>query len=242
MRLGSIPYAFDRMTHRLRLLLHPVPDHRSRDTSLRYTDILFGFVIRELFLRLQNWSQIDFSVRWHLVVGTALVIGSWIGYRRSLNRSTYEVKFFNLPLFRFLTDQLMLILYFRIAVLTRVDGSQVPPPAILAIDTLKLVLQVFVLYAVWDLLGIWMAKANLPSLAGEKAKPRYPVVRDDQKTDDHARSDWAGLWITVLSGGGFLALWFSLDRLDSNWVFVIATALLLAYRWAKEVRTSWRLG
>ena len=44
------------------------------------------------------------------------MLGSWIGFRRSLNRTTYEVKFFNLPLFRFLMDQLMVILYFRIAV------------------------------------------------------------------------------------------------------------------------------
>src|SRR6266404_5018759 len=110
------------MNARFRVALHPVPEPERFDTSLRYTDILFGFVIRELFLRIKNWPQLSGDVHWHLIVGTTLVLGSWIGFRRSLNRSVYQVKFFNLPLFRFIMDQLMLILYFRIAVLTSADG------------------------------------------------------------------------------------------------------------------------
>ena len=93
------------MSPRWRVALHPIPQVGRIDTSLRYTDILFGFVIRELFLRLQNWPDLTAAVRWHLIVGTTLVLGSWIGYRRSLNRSSYEVKFFNLPLARFIVDQ-----------------------------------------------------------------------------------------------------------------------------------------
>ena len=72
------------MNPRWRAALHPVPEVGRIDTSLRYTDILFGFVIRELFLRLQNWPNLTAAVQWHLIVGTTLVLGSWIGYRRSL--------------------------------------------------------------------------------------------------------------------------------------------------------------
>jgi hypothetical protein len=142
------------MCPRARVMLHPVPEVGRIDTSLRYTDILFGFVIRELFLRLQNWPDLDAAVQWHLIVGTTLVLGSWIGYRRSLNRSSYEVKFFNLPLFRFVVDQGMLVLYFRIAVLTNVDRTNLPTASVLAADTTKFVMYVFFLYVVWDLLGI----------------------------------------------------------------------------------------
>lgn len=131
------------MNARLRLVLHPPPQPGQVDTSLRYTDILFGFVIRELFLRIQNWFQLDAAVRSHLIVGATLVLGSWIGYRRSLNRSSYEVKFFNLPLFRFILDQLMLILYFRIAVLTS-GGTESRAPSVLATETIELVFLVFV--------------------------------------------------------------------------------------------------
>ena len=108
----------------LRIALSPPPEDEERDTGLRFTDILFGFVIRELFIRLQHWSQLAWFVRWQLIAATALVLGSWIGFRRSLNRPTYQLKFFNLPLVRFFVDQLMLILYFRIATLTPDDPQR----------------------------------------------------------------------------------------------------------------------
>src|SRR5207247_10481826 len=127
------------------------------DTRLLYTDILVVFVLRALFLRLQNWSHQNGATRWHLGVAAALVLGSWIGYRRSLNRTSYEVKFFNLPLFRFLMDQLMVILYFRTAVLTDIEGKSLLTAAELATTTIELLLMIFLLYVVWDLLGIWLA-------------------------------------------------------------------------------------
>ena len=75
--------------------LHPVPEPEKFDTGLRYTDILFGFVIRELFLRLQNWAHIDQAIKFHLIAGATLILGSWIGFRRSLYRTGYQIKFFN---------------------------------------------------------------------------------------------------------------------------------------------------
>jgi hypothetical protein len=56
------------------------------ETGLRFTDILFGFVISQLFVRIEEWEHIPTYIRWQLVVGTVLVLGSWIGFRRSLNR------------------------------------------------------------------------------------------------------------------------------------------------------------
>ncbi len=227
------------MKARIRVALCPVPEPGRVDTSLRYTDILFGFVIRELFLRLQNWSQLDSGVRWHLIVGTTLVLGSWIGFRRSLNRTTYEVKFFNLPLFRFLIDQLMLILYFRIAVLTNVGGSDLPTAGALTTNTIKLVMYVFVLYAVWDLLGIWMAEVKAPAGSSGK-KPRYPALKDGKMTDDWQRADWAGFSITASGLAVLMVLWLTAGAPNPNCLSLATVVLLLAYRLAKETRTSWR--
>lgn len=225
------------MKERIRVLLCPPPEPGRVETGLRFTDILFGFVIRELFLRLQNWSQLDSYVRWHLVVGATLVLGSWIGFRRSLNRTTYEVKFFNLPLFRFLMDQLMVILYFRIAVLTDIERKSFPTAHELATTTIELLVSVFLLYVVWDVLGIWMAKARAPAKANG-VKPRYPVVRDGKMTGEQQPADYAGLAISAVS----LAL-FGITRCffaTPSSQFVAAVIILLAYRAAKEVRTSWR--
>ena len=45
------------MSRRLRLALRPPAAVGQVDTGLRFTDVLFGFVIRDLFLRLEDWSQ-----------------------------------------------------------------------------------------------------------------------------------------------------------------------------------------
>jgi hypothetical protein len=94
----------------IRVALSPPAAFDRRDTGLRFTDILFGFVIREIFVRLQEWSELDAIVKWQLVASSMLVLGSWIGFRRSLNRSDYQPKFVNLPFLRFVIDQLMIIL------------------------------------------------------------------------------------------------------------------------------------
>jgi hypothetical protein len=61
---------------RLRLVISPPAEVSKRDTGLRFTDILFGFVISQLFVRLQNWGLLDWYVRLQLITGTALVLGS----------------------------------------------------------------------------------------------------------------------------------------------------------------------
>jgi hypothetical protein len=231
----------------LEIALHPIPEPEKFDTGLRYTDILFGFVIRELFLRLQNWPNLDPVVRWHLVAGTTLVLGSWIGFRRSLYRPRYQLKFVNLPLIRFLLDQLMLILYFRIAVLTPApDAATVlssDPEAVLnlAQDTNRLVLYVFGLYVLWDVLGIWMVMAKT-KIAGN-SKPRYPVVdpKDSTMTDKEQAINGKGVWITVFCLVFLGALAFFADCLAPSCLLLATTALLVAYRWSKEIRTSSQL-
>lgn len=223
-----------------RLAFHPVPEIGRRDTSLRYTDILFGFVIRELFLRLQNWSQLDHVVKWHLMTATVLVLGSWIGYRRSLNRSSYEVKFFNLPFWRFVVDQFMLVVYFRMAVLTNILPTRGLDWPQLVLDTTRLTAFVFVSYWVWDLLGLWMAVAT--DSQGGVVRPRYPMVgADDEPTTSAVALDWIGFALTSAALGAVVALWL-LARWPNPWgVLPALIAVLLAYRWSKEMRTSWLL-
>jgi hypothetical protein len=236
------------------LMLHPKPELVRFDTSLRYTDILFGFVIREIFLRLQYWQNLNYFVLLHLSVSLALVLGSWIGYRRSLNRTSYEVKFFNLPFFRFLLDQGMLILYFQIAGLTSVDlgkpitgpnasAALTPDPQILVHNTMNLLVIIFILYLAWDLLGIWMAKARV------SGKPRYSDPRENfdketYKIKDDTKPQRADVQAVIITGA---ALVFFIILLILSWsamieprlIQIFAIILLLLYRLAKETKTSW---
>ena len=232
------------------LAVHPKPELVKFDTGLRYTDILFGFVIREIFLRLQNWQSLNRFILLQLAVSIALVLGSWIGYRRSLNRSSYEVKFFNLPFFRFILDQAMLILYFQVAGLTPLDLATVasgPDPNALAQSTIQLLVLIFGLYLVWDFLGIRMANSK------DSGRPRYPDTRDNVDKDTNTikdpskppDKDWHAFGIT----GGVLALLALLYVLmrpgcalagRSILPFAIAIVLLVLYRFIKEIKTSWR--
>jgi hypothetical protein len=230
------------MNNRLRLAFHPPATIEHADTSLRYTDILFGFVIRELFLRLQNFAQLNSGVRWHLIVGITLVLGSWIGFRRSVNRTTYDVKFFNLPLFRFLLDQAMLILYFRIAVLTNQDGTNLPTDSVLAANTVRFVMYVFVLYVAWDFLAIRMAKAREPAKKAGETEPIYASLRDGKITEPKEEQpiNWLGFFISVSILAILAVLCLINGKLDPNCLFLAIFLLLLAYRMAKEIRTSWQ--
>jgi hypothetical protein len=230
----------------VRAMLFPPPEVGRASTGLTFTDILFGFVISQLFVRLQNWGEIPSYIRWHLIVGATLVLGSWIGFRRSRHRSEYELKFFNLPLFRFILDQFMVVLYFRVAVLTPVTDPQTIPAAELAVSTIALLVYVFGLYVLWDLFGIWMARAKLPKGAGDE-RPRYPRVTNDGRPSDEADSpNWVGFWISLVVLALLVVLWLVTEaaepnRLDPARHLIPAVVLLILYRTAKEVRTSWRL-
>jgi hypothetical protein len=229
----------------LQRILHPTPEPDRTDTSLRYTDILFGFVIRELFLRLQHSPDLTWPLRLQLVAATSLVLGSWIGFRRSANRPAYVVKFFNLPFSRFLLDQLMLILYFRVATLVPEVKDQAktttPSGDVLASATTSLIVWIFVLYILWDLLGIWTANAT-----DSLGKPRYTKVTFDPaqgrniKGEEKQKADWVGTCITFSFLVMFLCLRLTVDCLIPCATFVVITLLLLLYRWVKETRTTWQ--
>ena len=212
------------------------------DTGLRFTDILFGFVISELFFRLQDWGALPWFVRAQQIAGVTLVLGSWIGFRRSINRSSYELKFVNLPLLRFVLDQVMVLFYFRVAILTPRNPDVPVDPASLVHDTAQALVIVFALYLVWDLGGVWMAYAKDPE---ERRLARYPRVNEEgEKTEEFTSRNWSGLFISATFLGLLAALWLISDQISiaqtgATICFVIATVLLFAYRLSKEVRTSW---
>jgi hypothetical protein len=222
------------------------PSEPSRfDTGLTFTDILFGLVIAEIFMRLSNWGELPWINRWQLITATTLVLGSWIGFRRSRNRTRYELKFFNLPLGRFLLDQTMVLLYFRIATLTPTARPFHIDPMMLVKKTTLALLIIFGLYVFWDLGGIWMAKSPVSS---KPRNPRYPKIDEDTNKKllgMWSTVDWLGLPITfvaaVLTGALYAtASDGSVDKHEAEVLFILAIVVLLGYRYAKEVRSSYK--
>jgi hypothetical protein len=207
-----------------RALCPPASDDKA-NTSLTLTDILFGLVISQLFVRLPHWATLPTVARLQLVVGVTLVLGSWIGYRRSLNRSKYDVKFFNLQFFRFVIDQAMILFYFRIAILIPNSAHPHVAPGAVTQATIKAVWLVFLFYLAWDVGAIAMGLS-----------PKYPK----------ALTDWVGFAITVVFASAFTILYVwgtSGERLAGDGVtsrLALTIGLVLLYRWLKEVKTSWK--
>lgn len=225
-------------------VVSPPAEVSTHDTGLRFTDVLFGFVIREIFIRLQQWNQIDWVIRWQLIVAGLLVLGSFIGFRRSLNRSDYEVKFVNLPLLRFVLDQGMIVLYFKLSSLSGPSDKPLPRHAH-AVNLTRLtvgdLVWIFGLYLVWDFLGMCMAWAN--DHAEVAGMPKYPQVKEGKKVPDKRQdANWWGLVISILAMLLVVILKFMADRAshrhDALVVLVLAAAVLFAYRFFKEVRSS----
>jgi hypothetical protein len=202
-------------------VISPPAEQTQHDTGLRFTDILFGFVISQIFLRLQHWGHLSSVSRWQLICSTVLVLGSWIGFRRSLNRSEYELKFFNLPLFRFMLDQAMLVLYFRVATLTPLNPTKEVNVPQVTHDTVKALVFIFVLYLAWDLLGQVMAWLTKKYTASKR--------------------DLAAPFITALAlgGCGYLLHVVSAGSFNASMVLAVSTGILVAYRWLKEARSGW---
>ena len=215
-------------------------------TALTFTDVLFGFVIFELFTRIAHINTLAGYLQAQLILAATLVVASWIGFRTSLNRPKWEIKFINLPLARFLLDQAMVVLYFRVATLMPVPltgGLSFPQPGPLVHDTLIALLSIFVLYALWDVGAMWMA--NAPLLLRTES-PKYPKVdADDKRTTAKVRTDWPAFVITVVVLLMIAFTWLifpgtNLDQRTAMYIFIGLTVLLLLYRFAKQIKTTFR--
>src|SRR5271166_2575800 len=113
-------------------------------TSLTFTDVIFGLVISQIFIRAAALNTLSTAVDVHLALSLAVVLGSYIGYRASLKRSTYRLAFFNLPLLRFILDLFMIFLYYVLTITP--DETKNPlAPVHAQVDTLV----VFLIFAAY---------------------------------------------------------------------------------------------
>jgi hypothetical protein len=213
---------------KVKCALAPAPESDPHETGLTFTDILFGFVITQIFVRMQNWTDLSGYVRLQLLVSTALVLGSWIGFRQSLNRPAYKLRFFNLPLARFALDQLMILLYFRVAVLTpgSPDTGAIPveplTPSELTTDTLKVLSIVFALYLLWDLGGIWMGC----------------LKKYETSNRDLFAPAITSVFLVAILIVFHVASETDVDASSASWLLGVATVLLVGYRVAKDIRSA----
>jgi hypothetical protein len=204
------------------------PELDEANTGFSFIDVLFGFVIAELFSQLPGWRELSPVKVLHLIAGLILVLGSYVGYRKSRNQSHYKIFLFNLPLLRFLVDQGMLALYFGFAILGRHEAAN-SDITVVSIG-LDLLTGVFVLYVAWDLIGWRMS--NVGYVLGTPGKSKGSASQG---------YDWVRFMITALCCGAFLSLnwWFDESTISDACLLpteLMMVAVLIFYRWLKDVR------
>lgn len=213
-------------------------DRRKSDpagTGLRFTDVLFGFVFKEIFFRLADWSKIDGEganlVRVHLLLAAAVTIGSYVGFRKSTQRADPVLRFINLPMIRFVVDQAMVVMYFVLATRTSDDVAEIPgvSSGSWARDSIVAVIAVFVLYVVWDILSLLLERREYEGVNFRPSGlvisisftmllliPLALVPRDDASVGNGV----AGLIATIVIVIAYRVVkdnrkFFRLDRLDT---------------------------
>lgn len=220
----------------------PPSEISTAQTALTFTDILFGLVALELFRRLQNMFSLPGFAQWQLFTSAVLIVGSWIGFRRSRKRTRYEIKFFNLPLFCFVVDQVLVFFYFYVLTRIPLEPSASIDPEALTHDTLLALCLIFALYVCWDGLSILIAKAKDHS--GPSIVPKYPKVdAESRKTDQFDDPDFVGLGISGAALILFLGLFViachaEISEASAKTYFGLALFFLLLYRHAKEINTT----
>jgi hypothetical protein len=186
-------------------------------TSLTFTDVIFGLVFTQIFVRASSLGGLPPAVNVHLALSLVVAAGSYIGYRGSLKRGTYKLAFFNLPLLRFTLDLFMIFLYYVLAVTPHVTKNK-PILVHARMDSLVIFL-IFAAYLVWDLVSKVMSDHNYTQIT-------YKGIR--------TAVTLAGL---VAAGVIVVVAWMAGSPLNQHLAIGVDVALLVVmilYRYVKD--------
>jgi hypothetical protein len=212
----------------------------TNDTSLRFTDVLFGFALREVVLRLVKWEQLNVASRIHLLLTTLVILGSYVGFRNSQKRGRFKLRFLNLATMRFVLDQAMVFLYFLLALYISLDkdpatGQLSPSPAAaLSRFDARVIVAIFALYFVWDLISHWMARCGRYFIS--KGDPNAEPTTSDLRLQ-------APMYRTVVTGAA-LAIACALMLVSeyaepkgsaATWLIAAMAGLAVTYRLTKDM-------
>lgn len=190
---------------------------------MSFVDVLFALVVARVLEPFANTDELTGPGVAHLIVAGVLTLTSWIEYHNSLNRPRYFIRFPNLPLFQFLLDIGMVVVYWLVASSGESElagPSSVPSARPEAIG----VLVAFVLYALWDLVALEIRR-----------NVAYIKRPESEDVPSRRRVTWVCLGAAaVLAAVAFLtddgpAMAYSLD--------VALVVLLIGFRFAKEYWT-----
>ena len=205
------------------------PEEADESVVLAFVSILFGVVAGLIMSDLADQLEVVFdggrNARdervWHLLVGAALTILSYIGYYSSANSAHHRIKFLNLPFVLFCLDVLMVFVYYVLFRYAEAGTGLSSPDAL---PEALVVFVSFVLYLSWDFIS-WRIRAD----------EGYQAVLQRDPIDSFGRRRWVTFFFTILFGAIALVIWL-VDPSSSRAVVrvdVLLIVLLALYRLAK---------
>lgn len=129
------------------------PTQDKRSVGVSFVDVLFALVVANVLEPFADLDNLTGPGIVHLVLAGVLTLSSWVGYHNSLNRPSFFIRFPNLPLFQFLLDIGMVVVYWLVASTAETSvpignaGSEAWPETLL-------VLIAFAMYVAWDLIAL----------------------------------------------------------------------------------------
>ena len=193
--------------------------------GITFIDVLFALVVGQVLQPLVAWDKLPVSAFFHMAVAFVLTVASWIGYHNSLNRPHYYIGFFNLPLWQFTVDALLVIVYWLTA--TYIEGryafgSEEIERSPSARPEALFVATSFLLYWIWDEIAKKMRYSD-----------RYKLFREDL---DQPRRRTVTRTSFLLAAIVAVVGWCA-NPGSTLWIAVldgVLILLLLCYRIAKE--------
>lgn len=193
--------------------------------GITFIDVLFAIVVGKTLEPLAVWDQLSLTAYGHLIVAFVLTVTSWVGYHTSPNSPKYVIRFPNLPLLQFLVDIALVVVYWMTA--SYVEGTYTTfgrdiERAPSAQPEALLVFISFVLYFLWDRIGLAMGRDDhrYKAIARRDAGPRHRVTE------------------AFLGLSAIIALFsYTCTRETERVIFLIdlaLIALLVLYRFAKQ--------
>lgn len=191
--------------------------------GLSFIEVLFALVVARALDPLADYSSIPGVGLSHLAVAFVLTVTSWIGYHNSWNRPRYFIRFANLPLWQFMIDVFLVVAYWFCAVSAEGTGTDLGRTVSARPEALCVAVS-FVLYCLWDWVGFAIRRSDL--------YPNSPPGRDVPRRRQVTLVCAA---VAVLFGG---VVW-AVDPTSTRVIVgtdIVLIALLLAFRFTKEIR------
>jgi hypothetical protein len=197
-----------------------------RSVGIGFVDVLFALVIGKVLASV-GWNGLHQLTRTELAnlgVATVITLASWIGYHNSYNRPKFKIRFFNLPLAQFSLDIMMVFVYWLLASVATSDPLSRHPAAV----TAGLVFVTFVLYVLWDLVGI---------LIGAQEKPYQKLLQPVERWKGFQWDRYVPTWIATTLA---FVLWrAAVANPGPRWSYLVDVLLVciaLGFRVAKDIK------